>query len=176
MLSVIIETENDEEGLARTLAALVPGAVEGLVRDVVVRDRGSVDATRAVADHAGCVWIVGGIGEAVKAAKGDWLLFLEPDARLAEGWTEAVATHAVRSKTAARFSRDRSERTPFLARVFRRSGPLAQGLLLPRGQALALSRHADCAEALGRGLAVKTLAGAILPASAGNAQGRLALR
>ncbi|TIR96069.1 MAG: glycosyl transferase family 2, partial [Mesorhizobium sp.] len=36
MLSVLIETRNDEEGLARTLASLIGGAVEGVVRDVIV--------------------------------------------------------------------------------------------------------------------------------------------
>lgn len=164
MLSVIIETHNDEEGLARTLASLVAGAVEGMVRDVVVCDRGSTDGTRTVAEHAGCAWVEGGIAAAIAAAKGDWLLLLEPGARPAEGWTEAVATHAAGSGMAARFSRDRADRTPFLSRILSRPGPLAQGLLLPRRQALALVRNADSAEALGRGLAVKTLKTAIQPA------------
>ena len=54
MLTVLIETRNDEEGLARTLASLVGGAVEGVVRDVIVCDRGSTDQTHRVAEHAGC--------------------------------------------------------------------------------------------------------------------------
>ncbi len=164
MLSVIIETCNDEEALARTLASLVSGAVAGLVRDVVVCDLGSGDATRQVAEHAGCVWTTGGIADAVKTAKGDWLLLLEPGARLLGDWTEAVAVHAARSGAAARFSRDRSSRAPFLARILSRPGPLAQGLLLPRKQAVVLARHADSAAALARGLAMKTLRAAILPA------------
>ena len=45
MLTVVIETLNDEEALAATLAALVPAAVEGLVCEVIVHDRGSSDAT-----------------------------------------------------------------------------------------------------------------------------------
>lgn len=164
MLSVIIETCNDEEGLARTLASLVSGAVHGLVRDVLVCDRGSEDGTRQVAEHAGCVWKTDGIADAVKTAKGDWLLLLEPGARLSEEWTEAVAVHADRSATPARFARDRSSRIPFLARIISRPGPLAQGLLLSRRQALVLSRHADDADALARGLALKTLKAAIIPA------------
>lgn len=174
MLSVIIEAGNDEEGLARTLASLVSGAVEGLVRNVVVRDSGFAGGMKTVADHAGCVWVVGGIGEAVQATKGDWLLLLEPGARLLDGWTEAVAVHIGRSAMAARFSRDRSERTPFLARIFRKPGPLAQGLLLSRRQALTLSRHAHDARAIGRGLALKTLPAVILPAPSHDAPGRLA--
>ena len=43
MLSVLIETRNDEEGLARTLASLIAAAVEGVVREVIVCDLGSTD-------------------------------------------------------------------------------------------------------------------------------------
>ncbi|TIU04590.1 MAG: glycosyl transferase family 2, partial [Mesorhizobium sp.] len=48
MLSVLIQTLNDEERLARTLASLIGGAVEGVVRDVVVCDGGSTDQTHRV--------------------------------------------------------------------------------------------------------------------------------
>jgi glycosyltransferase involved in cell wall biosynthesis len=54
MLSVVIETNNDEDALARTLASLVSAAVEGVVREVIVCDRGSTDRTHLVAEHAGC--------------------------------------------------------------------------------------------------------------------------
>ena len=57
MLSVLIETRNDEEGLARTLASLVGGAVEGVVREVIVCDLGSTDQTHDVAEHAGCAYL-----------------------------------------------------------------------------------------------------------------------
>ena len=40
MLSVIIETKNDEEALARTLGSLVSAVVQGVVREVIVCDRG----------------------------------------------------------------------------------------------------------------------------------------
>ena len=46
MLTVLIDAADDPNGLALTLATLVPGAVEGLVRDVVVIDRGLDAATR----------------------------------------------------------------------------------------------------------------------------------
>jgi hypothetical protein len=54
MISVLIQTHNDEEALARTLASLVGGSIEGVVREVIVCDRGSIDQTRLVAEHAGC--------------------------------------------------------------------------------------------------------------------------
>ncbi|TIT95003.1 MAG: glycosyltransferase, partial [Mesorhizobium sp.] len=93
MLSVLIETRNDEEGLARTLASLIGGAVEGVVRDVIVCDTGSTDQTHYVAEHAGCHYMAGGVADGIGQAKGDWLLLLEPGARLAEGWIEEVAAH-----------------------------------------------------------------------------------
>ncbi|TIT31983.1 MAG: glycosyltransferase, partial [Mesorhizobium sp.] len=60
MLSVLIQTLNDEERLARTLASLIGGAVEGVVRDVVVCDGGSTDQTHRVAEHAGCLYVASG--------------------------------------------------------------------------------------------------------------------
>ena len=83
MISVIIETKDHAEDLARTLGSLVPAAVEGFVRDVTVRDLGSTDETRKVCDHAGARWLQGGeLSEAIKSARCDWLLFLAPGARL----------------------------------------------------------------------------------------------
>src|SRR5580700_2007291 len=54
MLSVVIATENAERTLVPTLAALVPGATAGIVREVIVADAGSSDATALIADAAGC--------------------------------------------------------------------------------------------------------------------------
>ena len=52
MLSVIIPTLNAEETLTRTLAPLVPGAVRGLVQEVIVVDGGSSDERRGPFDGA----------------------------------------------------------------------------------------------------------------------------
>lgn len=165
MLSVLIETRNDEEGLARTLASLVGGAVEGLVREVIVCDAGSSDQTHYVAEHAGCHYLAqGSIAAGIKLAKGDWLLMLEPGARLAEGWIAEVGAHIARQTMAARFSRSRSTRTPFLARVLSRNRALAEGLLISVRQASALAKSAGSAEALARGLATKRLEAEILVA------------
>jgi glycosyltransferase involved in cell wall biosynthesis len=162
MLSVLIETKNDEEALARTLASLVGGAVEGAVREVIVCDRGSTDQTHYVAEHAGCHYLAtGGIAAGIRQAKSEWLLLLEPGARLAEGWIDPVLTHVGKLTTAARFSRSKNDRTPFLSRVF--SGrALAEGLVITKRQAAALSRTAHDAEAIARGLGAKRLAAEIL--------------
>ena len=70
MLSVLIETRNDEEGLSRTLASLIGGAVEGIVREVIVCDAGSTDQTHRVADHAGCQYVAkGGVPAGISRAK-----------------------------------------------------------------------------------------------------------
>ena len=53
MISVVIPTLNAERTLQRALAPLVPAAVEGLVREVVVADGGSTDRTLELADDAG---------------------------------------------------------------------------------------------------------------------------
>jgi hypothetical protein len=165
MLSVLIETRNDEEALSRTLASLVGAAVEGAVRDVIVCDRGSTDQTRYVAEHAGCQFMAeGGIAAGIGRARGDWLLIVEPGARLLEGWIEPVAVHIAKSTMPARFSRARSERLPFLARVFSANRALALGLVITKRQASPLARNAGSADALARGLAVRQLAGEISPA------------
>ena len=165
MLSVLIETRNSEEGLARTLASLISGAVEGVVREVIVCDAGSTDHTHIVAEHAGCRWIgEGGITAGISQAKSEWLLLIEPGAKLMDGWTEDVANHTARLTIAARFSRARASRPGFLSRVFWSGRELAEGLLITRRQAAALNKAGGDGRAIARGLATKRLAAEIVVA------------
>ena len=53
MISAVIVTLNDEARLKATLAALTAPAIDGFVREVIVADAGSTDATLAIADEAG---------------------------------------------------------------------------------------------------------------------------
>ena len=91
MISVVIPTLNAEADLPRTLAALVPAAIEGIVREVVIVDGGSTDATARIADATGAHFIAAEQGRGqqlaagAKAAKGPWLLFLHADTTLADG-------------------------------------------------------------------------------------------
>jgi glycosyltransferase involved in cell wall biosynthesis len=100
MLSVIIATLDSEPALARTLAALVPGATAGLVSEVLVSDGGSNDETAIVADVAGCNFTVvpgplgGRLKAAAAAARAPWLLFLRPGTIPDTSWV-AEAAHFV---------------------------------------------------------------------------------
>lgn len=84
MLSVVIATHNSERLLLPTLAALVPGAAAGMVREVIVADADSSDATAEIADVAGCRFLSSRLprGARLKAAaataRSNWLLFLQP--------------------------------------------------------------------------------------------------
>lgn len=123
MISVVIATLNSERPLVRTLAALVPGAIDGLVSEVIVADGGSHDDTAIVADAAGCNFLVieGPLGPRLKmaaeSARAPWLLFLCPGTILDSAWT-AEATRFI-------------ERTPThssTAAAFRRNAPARPGL------------------------------------------------
>ena len=84
MLSVVIATHDSERTLVPTLAALVAGAAAGVVREVIVADAGSRDATAAIADEAGCRVLMSTqprgarLKAAAAVARGPWLLFLQP--------------------------------------------------------------------------------------------------
>lgn len=165
MLSIIIETTNHEDALSRTLLPLVSGAVQGLVRDVIVLDHGSTDQTTRVAEQAGCS-IVSGIPliECISRARGDWLLLLEPGARVSASWVESVERHCASSPSPARFSRSVEGRPAFFSRIVRRDTALCDGLLISKKQALVLAKSAVSSEALARGLASRKMNAEIVPA------------
>lgn len=163
MLTVAIETHNDEEALARTLASLVVGSVEGVVREVMVLDRDSTDHTTLVADHAGCTLVAGADPvTGLRRARGDWLLILEPGARMADGWTEAALLHMSVTSKPARFTRSRIGRPRFLARLFSPRRPFADGLLISKRQALALLKDGGELKSIARGLSTTRIAAEIV--------------
>src|SRR5262245_46206897 len=98
MISVIIPTFNAEATLARTLGALVPAAVAGLVREVLVVDGGSKDGTVDIVEHAGANLLLASLGRGhqLKAgaahARFPWLMFLHADTALATGWEHEAGT------------------------------------------------------------------------------------
>ena len=68
MISVVIPTHESERALAHTLAALVPGALDGVLREVIVADGGSKDGTAKVEGEL----TIKGITRPVTAA-GTWI-------------------------------------------------------------------------------------------------------
>jgi hypothetical protein len=84
MLSVVIPVAHPEPALVDTLAALVPAAADGLLRDVLLAGAADSDFLQRVADAAGCglLAIAGDRAAAVATGawqvKGPWVLVLEP--------------------------------------------------------------------------------------------------
>jgi len=160
MLSVIIATNESERTLVPTLAALVPGATGGVVREVILADPGSRDATAEVADVAGCRLLVSvaqlpeRLLEAAEAARSPWLLFLDAGAVPQPGWIEE----------ASRFMEEASlaDIAKPIAAVFRavspplvRTPPLREAFSLIL-QAAGLSRPASHGLLIGRDLYRRT--------------------
>ena len=92
MISVVIPTVNAERLLPRCFDSLIPAAVRGVVREVIVCDAGSTDSTLAIADGAGAHIVHARKGrgqqliEGAATARSDWLLFLHPETALEPGW------------------------------------------------------------------------------------------
>jgi hypothetical protein len=158
MISVVIATLDCERPLARTLAALVPGAVEGLVSEAIVVDGGSRDGTAMVADAAGCSFVIegGSAGRRLKIAaakaRAPYLLFVPPGVVLDAGWvneTERFIERSAPGQYAAVFRRGAGRQTTLRelsALVADGLGALprpGQGLLIARSLYDALGGHAE---------------------------------
>jgi glycosyltransferase involved in cell wall biosynthesis len=97
VITAIIPTFQSERLLVPTLSGLVPGAADGILRQVVIADSGSTDDTLRLADQAGCDAVsastpVGAFAEAVAMARATWLMLLPPGPVLEEGWVREVST------------------------------------------------------------------------------------
>ena len=94
MLSVIIPTEGVEQPAVATLAALVPGAAAGLVREVLLVDRSRSGVIERVADVTGCRFLTfegtraAAMAAGARQARAPWLMFLHVGAVLDYGWIE----------------------------------------------------------------------------------------
>jgi len=96
MLSAIIATHESERALVPTLSALVPAVTTGLLREVIVADAASRDATAEVAEVAGCHFMSSyePLGARLKAAaaqtRSPWLMFLRAGMVPEPGWIAAA--------------------------------------------------------------------------------------
>ncbi|MCA6106482.1 glycosyl transferase [Bradyrhizobium cenepequi] len=154
MLSVIIPTEGDERAAVATLAALVPGAAAGIIKEVLLvdraKDRARSDVIERVADVAGCRFMAfdgtraAALAAGARQARSPWLMFLHPGAVLDNGWIEETTQfiQGVAMSGRPRAGIFRYARSPyadtrlrdgfkFVARML--TGPTAeQGLLISR--------------------------------------------
>jgi hypothetical protein len=94
MLSVIIPTEGVEQPVVATLAALVPGAAAGVIKEVLLVDRTGDGVIARVADVAGCHYLAftgsraAALAAGARQARSPWLMFLHAGAVLDAGWIE----------------------------------------------------------------------------------------
>jgi rSAM/selenodomain-associated transferase 2 len=108
-ISVIVPTLNSEPALAACFGALMEGLDAGLIRELIVSDGGSSDASGAVAQAWGAQVVEGPasrggqLGRGAAAAQGAWLLVVHADTVLEAGWSAAVQTHLVDESRAGWF-------------------------------------------------------------------------
>lgn len=98
-ISVVIPTLNAAHSLPGCVAALMEGLSAGLIREVIVSDGGSTDATLRIAESIGAEVVRGAasrggqLRRGCAVAQGDWLLVLHADTQLEAGWCDVVADH-----------------------------------------------------------------------------------
>ena len=97
MLSVIIPTEGVEQPTVATLAALVPGAAAGVVREVLLVDGADNGVIERVADVAGCRFFrftgsrAAALAAGARESRSPWLMFLRAGAVLDPGWIDETS-------------------------------------------------------------------------------------
>lgn len=131
ILSIVIPALDAAKILPATLMALSEGQGFGLVREILLVDGGSQDATRNVAKSAGARVMTAPRGRGAQlqvgaaVAQGDWLLFLHADTRLEPGWAKRVSAFIAEPKNEMRAgvfrlalddADPRARRVEFLAR------------------------------------------------------------
>ena len=98
-ISVIIPTLNAQQELGPCLLSLMPALEAGLIRELIVSDGGSKDATVELAKEWGAEVLVGTasrggqLRRGCEVAKGDWLLVLHADTILDPDWVGPAIAH-----------------------------------------------------------------------------------
>lgn len=144
---MVIPTLDAAAELPATLAGLTNCSI---VREIVVADGGSRDATVRIARDAGAGMVAARRGRGPQLAAGAaaanaaWLLFLHADCRLGPGWEEAVAGFVAAPDAAARagyFALALDDASPAARRLERIVAWRCRALALPYGdQGLLIAR------------------------------------
>jgi len=98
-ISIIVPTLEAEATLGQCLMALMPALEAGLIREVIISDGGSKDATVELAKAWGAEVVIGPpsrggqLAAACARAKGRWLLALHADTVLSPDWVGAAIAH-----------------------------------------------------------------------------------
>lgn len=165
MLTVIMECKDNETELALTLSALVSGSVQGLVSDVIILDHASTDGTIALSDEAGCrLYPQWNLKDVLTTIRGQWVLILEPGARLQSGWIEELFEYIPLNLGAARFQPSRHYNSSWIKRLFKKTKPLERGLLISKNAALSHVDDIQALEALAKRFKTRELRSEIIPA------------
>ncbi|AZV79145.1 glycosyltransferase [Parasedimentitalea marina] len=155
-ISLVIPTLNAADDLPGCVETLMEGLAAGLIRELIVTDGGSQDATCEFAEAAGAQLIHGPasrggqLQRGCAAAKGNWLLVLHADTQLEAGWSRVVSQHL----------RDGGGRPAYFRLRFRARGAMARVVAawanlrsrvfgLPYGDQALLIRRSDYAAAGG---------------------------
>ena len=139
-------------------------AAAGIVREVIVADAGSRDATTAIADGAGCRVLISAQGRGVRlkaaadAARASWLLFLRPGVVLDATWVDetrrfveqaelsgCAGTHAAVFRASA-FRPGLLEALALLGTALGAKPDASQGLVIAKARYAALGGHRDVEE------------------------------
>ncbi len=96
-LTIIIPCLDSADRILPTLECLVEPTVSGLIKQVIIADGGSIDATNDLAEQVGADFISCPKGRGIQCkiatiyAKANWLLFIHDDSILSDEWDRIVS-------------------------------------------------------------------------------------
>lgn len=96
MLSVIVDARADPQSLPVLLSVLTMGAVDGLVRDLVIAASASSPLIDALCEETGAEVVLGGLEAAAARVRHDRVMVVPAALRLKTGWIASINDHLVR--------------------------------------------------------------------------------
>lgn len=166
MITLLVEAGGDAaERLARTLHAMIPAVVDGVLRDAFIINLDGSGTIDRIAEAAGAGSLpVSDLHNAFAQARADWLMCVEPGARLSGDWVDVLSEMlAGADRRAATPMRFRAEPVGLsIRRLFVRPRALRCGLIIHKTQAI--SAKSGSLEGLARGRATRRIAARIIPA------------